>query len=47
MSMDMNISIRRAQARAQHVPRARFVAHANLSISLLGSAEIDKLYIQV
>ena len=37
----------RAQVHAQHVPRVRFVAHANLPISLLASDEIDTLYIQV
>ena len=35
------------QARAQRTPRARFVAHASLSISLLASDEIDRLYSQL
>ena len=28
------------QAHTQHVPRAQFVAHANLSISLIASDEV-------
>ena len=40
-------SLSNVQARAQHVPRARFVAHANLSFLLLASDEIDRLYSQV
>ena len=40
-------SLSSVQARAQHVPRALFVANANLSVSLLASDKIDGLYSQV
>ena len=46
-SMRRARSLLSAQARAQHVPHVRFVAHANLSPSLLASDEIDRLYSQV
>ena len=34
----------RSLARAQHAPRTRFVEHANLSILLLASDEINWIY---
>ena len=45
MSMRCVRSLMSLQTRAQHTPRARFVAHTNLSISLPASNKIDKLYI--
>ena len=39
-------SLASAKARALHVPRARFISHASLSMLFLASDEIERLYIQ-